>query len=158
MDHAETDELGLFQTGNQPEHPGLLAPFQLRLKAHEAEVIAGQIVLPQLHRGERRTTGARIHQADRLHRSEAQRVNTAMGHDLDGQTPFEESLLVEVVHRRRFRVDEGLVESTVLLARERAIEIVSCAVVNPAGLVSAEAAAVKPAAKRKATARKRAET
>ncbi len=111
MDHAETDELRLFQAGNQPEHPGLLAPLELGLEAHQAEVIAGEIILPQLYGGEWRTTRARVHQTDRLHRSEAQRVNPPMRHDLDRQASFEEPLLVEVVHRGRFRVDQGIVEA-----------------------------------------------
>ena len=60
--------------GNQPQHARLLAPFQLRLKADEAVVIAGEVVLPQLHGGVRRAAGARIDEADRLHRPEPQRV------------------------------------------------------------------------------------
>jgi hypothetical protein len=47
--HPEADELGLLEPGNQPQHARLLAPFDLRLKADQAEVIAGEIVLPQLH-------------------------------------------------------------------------------------------------------------
>ena len=51
MDHAEPDEFGLLEPGNQPQHARLLAPFQLRLEADQAEVIAGEVVLPELHDG-----------------------------------------------------------------------------------------------------------
>jgi len=60
MDHAKTHKLGLFQSGNQSEHTRLLAPFHLRLKSHEAEMVSGQIVLPQLDGGVRFTSGSRI--------------------------------------------------------------------------------------------------
>ena len=66
-------------------------------------MVAGEIVLPQLHDGKRRAAGARIDEADRLHRPEAQRVAAAVRHHLDRQTAFEELLLVEVVNGCRFR-------------------------------------------------------
>ena len=52
--HAEADELGLLQSWNQPEDACLLAPFELRLESHQAVVIAGEVVLAQLHDGVRR--------------------------------------------------------------------------------------------------------
>ena len=104
MDHAEPDELRLLEPGNQAEHARLVAPLDLGLEPDEAEVIAGEIVLPQLHGRVRRPAGARIDEADRLHRSEAQRVAAAVRHDLDGQAALEEPLLVEVVDRCRFGV------------------------------------------------------
>ena len=102
MHHAEADELGVLEAGNHRQHARLLAPLQLRLEADQAEVVAGEVVLPQLHDGVRRAAGARIDQADRLHRAEPQRVAAAMRHHLDRQAPLEELLLVEVVDRRRF--------------------------------------------------------
>ncbi len=71
MHHAEAHELGLLEARNHPQHAGLLAPLDLRLESDEAEVIGGQIVLPKLHDRVRRAVGARIDQADRLHRTEA---------------------------------------------------------------------------------------
>ena len=58
--HAEADELGLLEPGNQPQHARLIAPLDLRLEADEAEVIAGEVVLAQLHDGVRLAPGARI--------------------------------------------------------------------------------------------------
>ena len=93
MHHAEPDELGALEPGNQTEHALLLAPFELRLKSHQAVVIAGQVVLAKLHGRIRRAAGARIHEADRLHGPEPQRVLAAMRHHLDRQTPFEKIAL-----------------------------------------------------------------
>ena len=96
-------------------------------------MIARQVVLPQLHRRVRRPARPRIGQAHRLHRSEPQRVGAAMGHHLDRQAAFEEFLLVEVVDRRRFGVDQRVVEALVFLARQRAVQIIAFAVVDAAG-------------------------
>ena len=110
MHHAEPDELGVLQPGNHRQHACLLTPLQLRLKADQAEMVAGNVVLPQLHGGIRRPPGPRIDEADGFHRPEAQRVAAAMRHHLDRQTAFEEFFLVEVVDSCRFRGDERVVE------------------------------------------------
>ena len=133
MHHAEADELGLLQPGDHPKHARLIAPFDLRLEPDEAEVIARQIVLPQLHGGVRLAAGARIDQPDRLHRPEPQRVAPAMRHHLDRQAAFEEPLLVEVVDGRRFGRDQRVVEALVLVARQRTVQIIALAVVDAAG-------------------------
>ena len=100
MHHAEADDLRVLEPRHQLQHARLLAPLQLRLEADQAEVIAGQRVLPQLHGCVRHAPGPRIDEADRLHRAEPQRVAAAMRHHLERQTPFEELLLVEVMNRR----------------------------------------------------------
>ena len=130
--HAEPHELRALEPGDQPQHARLIAPFDLRLKAHEAEVIARQIVLTELHHRVRLTPRPRIGEADRLHRTEAQRIAPAVRHHLDGQASFEEPLLVEIVNGRRFRGDERIVEPFVFLARERAIEIIAGSIVDTA--------------------------
>ena len=48
--HAEPHELRVLESRNEPEHARLLGPFELRLESHEAEMVAGEIVLAQLHR------------------------------------------------------------------------------------------------------------
>ena len=131
--HAEADEFRLLQPGNQAQHPRLLAPFELRLKPDEAVVIARQVVLPQLHGRVRRPARSRIGEADRLHGPESQRVQAAVRHHFDRQAALEELLLVEVVDRRRLGVDQRVVEALVLLARQRAVQIVALAVVDAAG-------------------------
>ena len=132
MHHPEADELGLLEAGNQPQHARLIAPFDLRLEADQAEVIAGQIVLPELNGGIRLAARPRIDQADRLHRPESQRLTAAMRHHLDRQAALEEFFLVEVVDRRRLGRDERIVEALVVVARQRAIQIVALAIVHAA--------------------------
>src|SRR6266849_8373599 len=103
MDHAEADELSTFEPRNQSQHARLIAPFDLRLKADEAEMIAGEVVLAQLHGGVRLAAGAWVDEADRLHRPEPQRVAPAVRHHFDRQAPLEELLFVEIVNSRRLR-------------------------------------------------------
>ena len=113
---AEAHEFRLLQTGNETQHPRLLAPFELRLKPDEAVMIARQVVLPELHGRIRRPARSRIGKADGLHGPESQRVPAAVRHHFDRQAALEELLLVEVVDRRRLRVDQRVVEALVLLA------------------------------------------
>src|SRR5256712_635076 len=134
--HSETDKLRLLESRDEPQDARLIAPLDLRLEADEAEVIAGQVVLPELHGRVRLAARSRIGETDRFHRSEPQRVAAAMRHHLDRQAPFEKPLLVEVVHGRRFGRDERVVETIVLFARQRAVQVVAFAIVDAArGLV-----------------------
>ena len=87
MNHAEPDELGVLEARNEAQHSRLLTPLQLRLESDEAEVIAGQVVLTELDDGIRLAARARIGKPHRLHRPEAKRIDAAMRHDFDGQTP-----------------------------------------------------------------------
>ena len=99
MGHAEADELGVLETGNEAQDARLLAPPELRLEANEAIVVAGKGVLPQLHCRVRQTPRPRIDEADWFHRPEAQRIEPAMRHHFDRQAALEEPLSVEVVNR-----------------------------------------------------------
>src|SRR4029453_13206264 len=105
VNHAETYEVGILQAGDQAQHAGLISPFDLRLEADEAPVIAGEVVLPQLYHGVGAASRAWIHQSDRLHRPQPQRVAPAVRHHLNRQTALEKRRAIEVVHRRRFRGD-----------------------------------------------------
>ena len=125
MHHAEADELRLLEPGHQAQHAGLIGPLDLGLEADQAEVVAGQRVLPQLHGRIREAPGARVREADRLHRAEAQRVAPAMRHHLDRQAALEEVGLVEVVHRGRFGRDQRVVERVVFGLGERAVQVVA---------------------------------
>ena len=124
---AEPGELGALQPGDHAEDARLLAVPQLRLEADHVVERAERIVLAQLHDGMRPLSGARVAQADRLHRPQAQRVRAARRHDLDRQAALE--------IRRRFLpfVELGLLagqqrrdERLVLLAVERAVDVVGC--------------------------------
>ena len=96
-------------------------------------MIAGERVLPKLHGRVGRAAGLRIDEADRLHRTEAQRLTAAMRHHFDGQAPLEEFLFVEVVDRGGFRGHERIVKAVVRLFRQRTVQIVTLTIVNATG-------------------------
>jgi hypothetical protein len=125
MHHTEPHELGVLETRYQLQHPRLFAPFQLCLKADEAEVIPCECVLTQLHDRVRRPSGVRIDEADWLHRPEPQRVTTAVRHDLDRQTAFKEFLFVEIVDGCGFGRDDRVIEPLVLFPRQRTVQVVA---------------------------------
>jgi hypothetical protein len=125
VNESEAHELGLLEARHQAEDAGLLAPLQLRLTPDEAEMVRGEVVLAQLQHRVRPAAGARVHQAHRLHRTEAQRVLPAFRHHLDRQAPLEELLLLEVVDRRALGMDERLVEDAVLGLVEGAVQVVA---------------------------------
>ena len=110
VDHPEAHELGALEARDHPEHALLLAPLELGLEADQRVVARGQVVLAQLHDGVRAAAGARIDEADRLHRPEAQGLLAAARHHLDRQAALEEELVLEVVERRRTRRGERAVE------------------------------------------------
>src|SRR5207302_3228980 len=87
--HAEAHELRLLQAGNEPQHTPLLAPFQLRLEADEAVMVSRKIILPELDGRVWLTARPRIYEADRLHRSEPQRIFSSMRHHFDRQAPLD---------------------------------------------------------------------
>ncbi len=130
MDHSEPHELGLFESGHEPQDARLLAPLELRLEADQAVVIAREVVLAQLHGGVRLAAGARIDEADRLHRAEPQRVDPSMRHHFDRQAAFKKAFLVEIVNGGRLGMDERVVETIVLLVCERTVHIVALTVVH----------------------------
>ena len=74
MQAAEPRELGVLQAGDRAEDARLLAVLQLGLEADHVAERAQRIVLAQLHDGVGPAAGARVGQADRLHRAEAQRL------------------------------------------------------------------------------------
>ena len=133
MHHPEPDELRLLQTGNQPQHASLLAPLDLGLKPDEAEMIAGEVVLPELDDGVGFASGARVGQPDGLHRAEAQRLDAARGHDFDRQAPFEEPRVVELVERRLLGGDQRGMKPLVLVTGKRTVQIVPLPVIDAAG-------------------------
>jgi len=124
MHHAKAHELRLLEPRDHAEHARLIAPLDLRLKSHQREVIAGKVVLTQLRGRIGESSGARIDETDRFHRTEAQRVAATMRHHLERQAAFEELRLVEVVHRRGFSGHKGVVERVVLGLVERTVQIV----------------------------------
>ena len=74
---AEPRELRIAQSGNRTEDARLFGVFQLGLESHHVPERAERIVLAQLDDGEGAPPGARVGEADRLHRPPAQRVGAA---------------------------------------------------------------------------------
>src|SRR6202012_1161463 len=80
---AQPRELRVLQAGDGAEQAHLLAVLQLGLEADDVPQRAERIVLAQLHHRPRPLAGARIAQADRLHRAEAQALWPGRGDHLD---------------------------------------------------------------------------
>jgi hypothetical protein len=86
-----------------------------------------EVVLPELHDGEGAPRGARVHEADRFHGAEEERVAAPAGDDLDGEAALEEELVVEGVELRALRGGQGAIERVVLRFVERAVHVVVAA-------------------------------
>jgi len=67
----------------------LLAELEMVLKAYHIVGIGTQVLLPELYHSVGHLSGARIAQADRLHRTEAQRIAAAAGNLFNRQAALE---------------------------------------------------------------------
>ena len=68
---AQAGEGRLLEARDGPEDADLLGMLQLRLEAHHVEERAQRVVLPELHDRPGPPAGARVGEADGLHRAEA---------------------------------------------------------------------------------------
>ena len=98
-------ELRLFEAGNQPQHARLLAEPEMILEAHEAVRVGQHIFLAELHGRVWLAPGARVAQADGLHRPEAQGVHAAPRQFLNRQARLEPARLLEPLQRHALGVD-----------------------------------------------------
>ena len=132
MQPAQPGELGILQPRNGAEQADLLGMFELGLETDHVPQRAQLVILPQLHHGMRPAPLGkfgrrivRIVQPDRFHRSEAQRVETAFGHDLDRHAAVEIGggglPLLETGLLAR---DQPGMEGGILFAIHRAIDVV----------------------------------
>ena len=96
-------------------------------------MVSRKIILPELDGRVWLTARPRIGEADRLHRSEPQRILPAMRHHFDRQTALEKFFLVEIMDSGRLGRRERRVEGAILLRRHRTIQIVAGAVIGSAG-------------------------
>src|ERR1700730_16244560 len=127
MNLSKANEFGLLETRNQKKHTFLLTDLEMILKTNEVVAVGKQILLPELHNGERLAISARIAKTNRLHRTVTQRVAPATRKLLDGQAALEVHRLFELVKRNRFGAEQRLVEPAVLLYIERTVQIVVAA-------------------------------
>ena len=106
MDLPVAQELRVFEARNQAQNPLLFGETKMILKADQVVAVGAQILLAQLHGGVRTPARARIDQAHRLHRTEAQRIAAAPRDLLDRQAGFEVRHVVRNVRFGRFRRDQ----------------------------------------------------
>ena len=121
---AEARECGVLEAGDHLDDALLLRHFHLRLEADDVEVIVGEVFLAQLHDRVRPLAGARMFEADRLHRTEAQRVDAARRDLLDRQAAFEVRRLLEVVQRKSSADSSAATNASYSSLRHRRVEVV----------------------------------
>ncbi len=109
---------------------------QLGLEADHVVERAERVVLAQLHHGMGPPSGARVGQADRLHRPEAQGLGAARGHHLDRQAALEVGGALPLLELGLLAGQQGGDEGLVLRLVERAVDVVG-AVAARADLVVA---------------------
>ncbi len=129
---AEPRELGPLQPRDGAEHLDLGAVLQLRLEAHHVVERAERVVLAELDDAvglDERI--ARVGQPDRLHRPVPQRFAAALGHDLDGQAAVEIGRALPLLERRGLAGQQGVDEGLVLVAVERAVDVVEAVAAGP---------------------------
>ena len=124
MDLAIAQELRILQSRDQPQHPCLIAVFQVILETDEIVRIRALILLAQLHRRVGNLPGARIFESDRLHRTKAQRLASAPGDLLDWQTGLKIVQLLPVLAFDRLRLDQRVIKAVVFLRRERTVNVI----------------------------------
>jgi hypothetical protein len=93
------------------------------LKSNDVPHTSGPVLHPKLRDGVGFSSGARISETNRFHRTEAKRVSPATRDLLGRHASLEVRHLVELVAVVLIRRDECVEKRLVLLARERAVEI-----------------------------------
>jgi len=125
VDLAEPQELGAGEPRDElAEDAALLGPGETRLEPDQVEGGAGRVLPPELHHRVRAPPGARILEADRLHRPVREHLRTPFGHHLDRQAALEVARLLERVRRDLATRDEGRDEREVLPLVERQVQVV----------------------------------
>ena len=103
------------------------------LESNQIVAIGAQVLLAKLHHGVRSAACPRIGQAHRLHGTEPQRFASAPGQLFDGQAGFEIRRPVRFdMSRHALAGEQRINEGTVLLAVERAVDVIVGAVERPA--------------------------
>src|SRR5579884_2879504 len=107
---------------------------ELGLESHHVVERAERVVLAELHDGETAAAGPWIGEADRLHRSPAQRIRAARRHYLDRETALEIRRAFPLMRRHRVGALECRHEPLVGVARQGAIDVVGAVALAVAGL------------------------
>ena len=144
---AEADKLGARQARDHPQHALLVAPFDVGLEADQVVEGACDVVLAELHHGERTPAGAGIAQTYRRHRSEGQRLRIAASQHLNRQARFKIAsrrlVSFELMQAGLFRRAHRLHEREVLVTGERAVDVVATGIRSQGSGVSPQALALR---------------
>ena len=141
MQTAEPREFGVLQPRDGAEQADLFSVLELGLEPDHVPKCAQLVVLAQLHHRMRpapirkfHSSIARIVEADRFHRPEAQGIEPAAGHDLDRHAAFEIGGVglplpeLGLLARQQARVEGG-----VLRRVQRAVDVVLAALIPARG-------------------------
>ena len=113
MDLAIAQELGLLKTGDQAQDALLFPVPQVILESDNVVTVGARVLLAQLYHRPGTPSGAWIHQAHRLQRTEAQGFAAAPDEFLHRQAGFKERNVLGDLGREGLglqqRVDEALV-------------------------------------------------
>ncbi len=127
MHRSVTHELRLGQPWNHPQHPILLAIFEICLEADQVVEGPGGVVLTQLHDGVGPLARAWVAQPHRSERTVGEGFLTARAQHLDREAPFKEIGIVpfEVSQRDPLGVRQSFVEGVVFGLGHRAVDVVA---------------------------------
>ena len=89
VDLAEAEEGGLLEAGDEAEDAGLLAEFEVVLKADEVVGVGAEVFLAELDDGVGPAAGLGVGEAGGLHGAEAEGVSASAGGLFDGEAAFE---------------------------------------------------------------------
>ena len=124
MHDTVTHELGVFQRRNHGEHALLLTELEVSLAADQIVQRAVCVVAAQLQDCIRILAGFRVRQADRLEDTEPQRIKAAACVNLDGHAALEYLGILKAVYRCFLSGGQCVPERLVLLAGERAVDVI----------------------------------
>src|SRR5207244_11117234 len=114
----------MLEAGDHAEDAALLRIRHLRLEADYVEEPTLRVVLAELDAGMRALGGARVDEAHRAHRAEGERVAAPARHLLDRHAALEVDAALELPRRHLLGLRHRLDERMVLLAVERAVDVV----------------------------------
>ena len=135
MHDTVAHELSVTERRDHGEHALLLTEFQVGLAADQIVQRTVRVVAAQLEHGIRVLTGFRVRQADRLENAEPQRVKAAACVNLDGHAALEYLGILKAVYRCFLSGGQRVPECLVLLAGERAVDIIRRALAVAGSLV-----------------------
>ena len=132
MHDTVAHELGVTERRDHGEHALLFTEFQVGLAADQIVQRTVRVVAAQLQDRIRVLAGFRVRQADWLKDAEPQRVKAAACVNLDGHAALEHLGILKAVHRRFLGGGQRVPECLVLLAGERAVDVI-CGALAVAG-------------------------